>query len=198
VFADSTDILRWADGKLRPGAALYPDDPPRRAECDALEDELDDVFGPEVRRFGYHHAFGDRALILALAERAAPAWQFATLRLALPAVRTLMLRAMDIRPETVARALDVVRRTYDRVAARLADGRPYLLGDRFSAADLTFAALGAPMVLPPEHPVPIPAALLPAALHDLVRELRAHPAGAFILRLYADHRARPTRPAISA
>jgi glutathione S-transferase len=197
VLADSTAILRWADAQLRPRASLHPDDPKRRAECDALEDELDEAFGPEVRRIGYHYAFADDAVILALAE-SAPAWERVSLRLALPAVRTIMLRGMDIRPATVAAALDVVRRTYDRMAARLADGRPYLLGDRFSAADLTFGALGGPLVLPPEHPVPMPAALLPAELHDVVRELRAHPAGAFLLRLYAGHRVAPTRAAASA
>ena len=33
---------------------------------------------------------------------------------------------------------------FDSVGERLADGRPYLMGDRFTAADLTFASLSAP------------------------------------------------------
>ena len=32
----------------------------------------------------------------------------------------------------------------------LADGRPYICGRRFTAADVTFAALGGPMVAPPQ------------------------------------------------
>lgn len=32
----------------------------------------------------------------------------------------------------------------------LADGRPYICGRRFTAADMTFAALGGPMVSPPQ------------------------------------------------
>ena len=39
------------------------------------------------------------------------------------------------------------------MAEMLADGRPFLLGDRFTAADLTFAALAAPVVLPPRYGV---------------------------------------------
>jgi glutathione S-transferase len=63
------------------------------------------------------------------------------------------------------------------------------VGDRFSAADLTFAALAAPMVLPTEHPFPLPVALLSPSMHALVREFREHPAGAFALRVYAEQRA---------
>jgi hypothetical protein len=33
----------------------------------------------------------------------------------------------------------------------LADGRPYICGRRFTAADVTFAALGGPMVAPPQY-----------------------------------------------
>src|SRR5206468_2427347 len=83
-----------------------------------------------------------------------------------------------------------IRATFDRVAARLADGRRYLVADRFSAADLTFAALGAPMVLPPAHPFPLPGEQFPKAARVRCREMRRHPAGAFILRLYAEDRGR--------
>jgi glutathione S-transferase len=38
----------------------------------------------------------------------------------------------------------------------LADGRPFICGHRFTAADLTFAALGGPMVSPQEYAIITP------------------------------------------
>ena len=75
---------------------------------------------------------------------------------------------------------------------RLQDDRPFLLGDRLTAADLSFAALAAPVLLPAEYGVPMPALdETPAALQEVIRELRGTPAGAFALRLYRAHRRQP-------
>ena len=69
----------------------------------------------------------------------------------------------------------VVWRELDRVAGLLSDGRPYLCGERFTAADLTFAALSAPLVMPPGYGVPLPQPeILPEATARLVRRARTH------------------------
>jgi glutathione S-transferase len=69
-----------------------------------------------------------------------------------------------------------VRAVFDRVAERLGDGRPYLCGERFSAADLTFASLAASLLTPPEYGVPLPQPdELPPAMAAQVNEFRAHP-----------------------
>jgi glutathione S-transferase len=74
------------------------------------------------------------------------------------------------------------------VAARLG-GRAYLAGERFGAADLTFAALAAPVLLPAGHPALAgDAAALPEPMRATVARLRATAAGAWALGLYARHR----------
>jgi glutathione S-transferase len=188
TLADSTDVVRWADRRTDPNRRLLPDGDRARTECDALEDELDEDFGPAVRQIGYGLALADRRLIFALATGRAPAWEYRTLRATFPLVKAFMLRAMAIDERSVAAARAKMVQWFDRIAARLRDGRPYLLGDRFSAADMTFAALAAPMVVPPEHPIAFPIDRFPQEAHDLWREMRAHPAGAFVGRLYAEHR----------
>ena len=71
----------------------------------------------------------------------------------------------------------------------LSDGRRYLVADRFSAADLAFAALAAPLVVPPEYGTPLPQPEdLPAHMAERVRAWREHPAGRFAMRLFAEQR----------
>ena len=53
--------------------------------------------------------------------------------------------------ERAERARREVLAALDRLEAEL-DGNDYLVGDRFSVADLTAAALFYPLVLPPEGP----------------------------------------------
>ena len=89
----------------------------------------------------------------------------------------------------VEQALERLR----QVNERLASGREYLVGERFTAADLTFAALAAPVLLPREYGGPMPSlAELPDAILSIIDEMRSTPAGMFGLRMYRDHRRPPT------
>ena len=82
-------------------------------------------------------------------------------------------RFLGIDDASAVAALDNVDRVFDDIADRIADGRPFLLGDRFTAADLTFAALSAPMLVPG----PIRLAAAPAG-GDARRRRPAHPPAA--------------------
>ncbi|HWL86808.1 MAG TPA: glutathione binding-like protein, partial [Polyangiaceae bacterium] len=129
-------------------------------------------------------------MALGLMNQRTPHWERVVVRMFFPAVRVVMKRIMRIDERTVVQSRDTVLRVFDDVERRLADGRPYLAGDRFTAADLTFAALAAVGVMPPEHAMAYPSLdALPRAVTDLVRETQVRPAGAFVRRLYREHRA---------
>lgn len=117
-----------------------------------------------------------------------PGWQARSGRLARPVVTRLIKRGLRIDAAGAARSREVIDRTFATVADLLADGRRYLCGDRFTAADLTFAALAAPVLMPDAYATAYMPATQPPAFRALVDELRATPAGAFGLRVYADHR----------
>jgi glutathione S-transferase len=187
AIADSTDIVAWADARA-PGA-LLPPDPVDRAAALQLEDDLDRDLGPATRRWSYFHLLPRRDLEPLLL-RGVPRWE----RIALTATRPLAVGFLTRSLRLDAAGAERSRRKIDAVFARigelLADGRRFLVGDRFTVADLTFAALAAPIVLPSGY-----AATLPA-LTDFSGEPRVHleawraaPAGQFALRIYDTERA---------
>jgi glutathione S-transferase len=79
----------------------------------------------------------------------------------------------------------VVWSELDYAAELLADGRPHLCGERFTAADLTFAALSASVVVPPVYGTPLPQPeMLPPEMAAFVQSIRDHPAGRYALSLF--------------
>ena len=69
------------------------------------------------------------------------------------------------------------------------NGRRSLVGERFSAADLAFAALAAPAISPLQHGTPVPQPEdMPDGMAAAVRRWREHPAGQYGLRLFREER----------
>lgn len=183
VFNDSTLALEHLDQHAPAGQSLYPDERVRE-----LEERFDEVLGPHVRRLAYLHLLYAKNLApvmthgVGLCERT-------TFRATLPLLRGLMKRALGINQAAGDRSRVKVFTVLDEVDGLLADGRRYLVGDRLTAADLTFAALLAPFTSPPEYGWPMPpASELPPSFRDEAAPMIARPAGQFALRLYREDR----------
>ena len=182
VLGESADIVAWADARGNLG--LYPED-----EVRELESSFDERLGPHGRRWMYDSIRGDNDLVGNYALAGVPNWERRAAPLAFPLVSRVIDRYLKITPESAAKSLRISREVFDSVGERLADGRKYLVGDRFTAADLSFAALSAPLLVPPEYGVPLPQPdELPAPMAATVRELRDHPAGRFALEMYRRER----------
>jgi glutathione S-transferase len=188
VCTDSTDILQHID---RGSGRLYPSDPDLRREVDALEELFDETLGPHIRRMIYGGLFEHRDLVVRVCVLSVPPRERRIFSWGFRPIRFLMRKAMNIHPASVERSAAKVEEVLARVDTLLADGRRYLVGDRFTAADLTFAALAAFAICPESYGAALtPVEELPAAMAALVRATRARPAGEFALRLYAEERRR--------
>lgn len=188
---DSTDIVAWAD-RHRPGSMI----PVAGAQDElAIEDDLDNHFGPHTRRWAYFYLLPDKRADEHIV-RGAPAWQRRSLKLARPLAVGFLKRGLKIDAAGVERSLKKIEDTLARVDELLADGRRYLTGSRFTVADLTFASLAAPILMPSHHPAQsIPIDLLPPEARAKVDEWRTRPSGQYGLRLYAEDRAATQRAA---
>ncbi len=191
VIGESAAIVEWADARLAPEERLLAPEGPERERERALCRRLDERLGPSGRRLMYVHIFRDedREEMLGYNNRGVPAWEDRAVRWCWPLAERFVSRALGIRPGVEAGDEAAVWAEFDHVAGLLADGRPYLLGERFGAADLTFAALAAPMIASPTYGVPLPQPeTLSAATASLVTRAREHPAGRFALAAIDAHR----------
>jgi glutathione S-transferase len=152
-IADSTRIIEAVEHR-HPDRALYPEDPGRLARALELEEFFDEQVGPPLRRFVWHEAIKDRDAFDEFAVRQAPGSLPAVPRLAGSFASTFVrLRYGAASEDGAEAARRQVHAGLDRLEAELGSGE-YLVGDRFTVADLAGAALLYPLVLPPERPTP--------------------------------------------
>lgn len=187
TLSDSTDILKWID--KHPDAKWHPYPEPHSAKIQELEDEFDESLGPHTRRVGYFHLLPDKGLALKAIGGPNPNFETKTIDALYEHVAKMMRKSMRIDAEGAARSTKKIEEVFGRVNQRLSDGRPYLLGEQLSGADITLAALGAPMVLPPKYGWTLPTLEeAPPAFRAEVERYREMPAGQYILNLYEKHR----------
>ena len=137
----------------------------------------------------YAHMLPRRNELLAVNNQGVPAWEDRFLRIGWPLVKRYAARELGIGPTTIRDDDPRVRRELDEVAELLADGRPHLCGERFTAADLTFAALAAAAIIPPGYGTPLPQPdELAGPSPPSCMSFREHPAGAYALELFRTHR----------
>jgi glutathione S-transferase len=189
AIAPSGAIVRWADRAMPAEAKLVP--PEHAAEIDALERDFDEVLGPEARRWMYSSLLSSD-IPMRFGNDTLPGWERRVLRHALPVFKLYAARVLRAAPAEAAEALAAVEATFGSVEERIADGRRYLIGDRFTAADLTFASLSAAVLMPERYGTRLPQPPdLPPSVAETVLRLRDRPAGRFAARLVAEHRPEP-------
>ncbi len=145
IVQGSGEIIDYLDGKY-PESPLTPRDPEFAKEALEWERFCDEEIGVHARRWFYYHALADRRVALGFLLQDAARYKGAFFRLAFPVVRLVMMQFMDITAETAAGSEQRFRLALKKLDGVLA-GRRFLVGDRFSRADLAACALLSPVCL---------------------------------------------------
>lgn len=188
-LCDSTDIARWASKQA--GDRLFPNE-----EVSALVDHYSRSYGAHTRRAAYWHVFRSERALAKMATANVGRVQALAYRAMAPVNSFAIRKLLDITDEAYARSLARIREVLEEAGRRL-ERSEYLAGDSFTAADLTFAALSAPVLLVSREEGY--GATFPSLddfqsdTRELVEEIRATRAGKFVLEVFRRHR--HSRPA---
>ena len=190
-FGDSTEIIAALEERW-PEPPLYPADPAERRRALELEEFFDEELGPHIRLLAWHELRRDPERMGEIAVEMMPA----ALR-GIEPVRSgarafastfVQLRFRVGGEDAAEEARRKVLAALDRLDRELeSSGGEHLVGDAFSVADLSAAALFYPLVSPPEGPrLPDP----PAAYEAFRAPLRERPGFRWVERTYARYRRR--------
>ena len=147
------------------------------------------TLGAAAAAFAYFHLLPHRKIMIRPLTDGTPGYETLAVRLAYPVFAWFLRKVLGLSASVAQESHGKILTAVQNVDARLADGRKYLVGDRFSLSDMAFANALAPLVLPDPYAALLPAfAEMPPVLRSLITEIQSRPAGQFALRIYRDHR----------
>jgi glutathione S-transferase len=191
-IGDSTAIVAALESRF-PDPPLYPQDDSERRRALELEDWFDEQLGPQIRLLAWHELTRDRERLERFASGQVPGPLARVGGLGARATSAFVGVRFGVKSEHAAElARRKVLEALDRLEAELGGGE-YLVGDRFSVADLTAAALFYPLVLPPEGPRII--ADPPEGFESFRAPLKDRPGYGWVEDMFRRHRRRQEAPA---
>jgi glutathione S-transferase len=194
-IGDSTAIIAALEERF-PDPPLYPDDPQQRQRALELEDFFDEELAPHVRLLAFHELGNDPERFEALIRQVAPEPLAQMSGASARYARAYSGIRFGVRsPEAAERARAGILAALDRLDAELGDN-DYLVGDTFTVADLTAAALFNPLVLPEEGPLPTDEAP-PEGLERFRAPLKERRGFKWVEEMFRRHR-KPTRVTAAA
>jgi glutathione S-transferase len=154
AIGDSTRIIEALERRY-PEPPLYPAEPEARRRALELEDFFDEELGPYARLLAVDAALPKPGLFLGMFTPDLPTSRRVVAMATYPLLRRQVSKQFGISTDSLEAARAKVAAAGDRFRSELgASG--YLVGDVFTVADLTAAALVAPLVAPEQFPYPQP------------------------------------------
>jgi glutathione S-transferase len=185
-IVDSTRIIEALE-RRDPEPALYPAGMEERRRALELEEFFDEHVGHEVRRALFYEQRGSLDYLSALLTtgRGAMTRRVYRVLMSLPGSTSYQKRRYSFYGPDAKRAEKNVAAGLDRIVAELQPSG-YLVGSRFTVADLTAAALLFPLARPAEVQYDYPA----PPQSQLSESLAGHPGVDWIREIYRRHRGR--------
>jgi glutathione S-transferase len=187
AFGESAQIIAELERRW-PEPPLYPAGARERERALELEALCDSELGVHVRRAAYASLLKRPDLLVPSFTHDQPPAARALVRAAFPLLRLGIRERFGISDEQAALSRERVLTAVAQLEDELGD-REYLVGDRFSVADLSAAALLYPCAAPATYPYPIPP--IPPDAQEFIGGLSERPLGRWVARMYERHRAAP-------
>lgn len=189
-IGDSTRIIAALEERW-PQPPLYPADAARRQRALELEEFFDEELGPHIRRVAYQELLPHPGLVVPLFSHGQRLVPRILLRAGFPMLRLGMRQSFAITAEAAEESRAKTVAAMDRLEREISRSG-YLVGESFTVADLTAAALFYPAARPPEFPYPMVADHdLPESLREFLGSLAERPGGNWVTEIYNRHRLPP-------
>jgi glutathione S-transferase len=185
ILNDSSKILKEIETK-HPSPPLFPEAPEELQQAVQIQNYFDQEVAPALRRVFWATYINDASNCAKMAtDGAGPilSWLW---RVSFPAALPLYRNNMGLHPHQVSVARSNIE-TYFGELESLIKPSGYLVGDAFSVADLTAAAVMTAIVRPAEFPYQLPEPW-PEELTEIREEISRYPACEWVLDIYNKHR----------
>ena len=191
VITDSTKILQHLDQYAHSNNRLYPEQSALRKQVETWEDRFDEELGVDSRRWVYFHMLPHPVAALVTAGQGVPAYEKKLAPYGYGFLKWFISKLLSVNPDDVAAGVSRSRALIAETDAMLTDGRRYLLGDCFTAADLTLACMMSPYVLPRNYGIRLPTLdEVPVSMRNDIHYFQATLTGKYVLQLFDTERIR--------
>ncbi len=186
LIQGSDNIFDWAESKsVNQSNSLAPEN---MDVCREIENRLDNIAGVHVRRYYYSESLVEYPK--SVRDFYMKDFSFRTkaiFYIMWGVIQKRMIEFMDLGPDQSIESRDIILAELDWMDGLLSDGRDYLVGDKFSRADITAASLLSPITIPSEHPVYEKSTLPPIMLED-IEAWSDRPSTKWVHKIYKEHR----------
>lgn len=164
---------------------LIPVAEPQKSEVEADWALFNGGMGAWTAQYAYYHLLKERSLMSRLFAAPLGKVEAKLTRPLYPLVRGVIGLGVKLSPQQAAAAFELIRGAYDKAERKIADGRPFLAGDRLTLADLALASSSAALLLPRGYDAAMPTLQeMPPDLRAGLDELRARPIAPFVQHIY--------------
>jgi cytochrome P450/glutathione S-transferase len=189
VYGAESIVMYW-EKRCLPHDRLLPADDEQLDKVLTLYYQFtDDFFAGMVEKYFYNMLLTSKKLAGNVLKQAVPPVETDFFSLRFPGIKKKLARSYELQENNSDECIVEIRKVFNQVNQLLADGRKYLTGGAFTLADLAFAAIAAPLILPEEYGAVLPRINeVPDIYRTHINELRATPAGQFVFMLYQANR----------
>ena len=187
VIQGSDKILDWTQYKLSDESKRLTSKD-HNDKYQEIEKRLDEITGVHIRRYYYSEALVEypetvRTLFIKNLTFLNKLILYGTWNF----VRKSMINLMDLGIDQGKESREIVDRELSWIDNLLSDGRHYLVGNKFSRADISAASLLSPLAIPKEHPTYSNVKIPPRMASDL-ESWTDRPSIQWVQEIYSQYR----------